>query len=74
MQGVQKFMQRYADLLEEKADSYPKYTASMRELAKICQNLQNRQHNLSMKLCSQRGFYLWFSIWNRMHPVSLLVV
>ena len=42
MQGVQKFMQRYADLLEEKADSYPKYTASMRELAKICQNLQNR--------------------------------
>jgi len=41
MQGVQKFMQRYADLLEEKADSYPKYTASMRELAKICQNLQN---------------------------------
>lgn len=42
MQGVQKFMQRYADLLEEKADSYPKYTASMRELVKICQNLQNR--------------------------------
>lgn len=42
MQGVQKFMQRYADLLEEKADSYPKYAASMRELAKICQNLQNR--------------------------------
>lgn len=42
MQGVQKFMQRYADLLEEKADSYPKYTASMRELAKVCQNLQNR--------------------------------
>ncbi len=42
MQAVQKFMQRYADLLEEKADSYPKYTASMRELAKICQNLQNR--------------------------------
>lgn len=42
MQGVQKFMQRYADLLEEKSDSYPKYTASMRELAKICQNLQNR--------------------------------
>lgn len=42
MQGVQKFMQRYADLLEEKADSYPKYTASMCELAKICQNLQNR--------------------------------
>lgn len=42
MQGVQKFMQRYADLLEENADSYPKYTASMRELAKICQNLQNR--------------------------------
>lgn len=42
MQGVRKFMQRYADLLEEKADSYPKYTASMRELAKICQNLQNR--------------------------------
>ena len=42
MQGVQKFMQRYADLLKEKADSYPKYTASMRELAKICQNLQNR--------------------------------
>lgn len=42
MQGVQKFMQRYADLLEEKADSYPKYTASMRELAEICQNLQNR--------------------------------
>lgn len=42
MQGVQKFMQHYADLLEEKADSYPKYTASMRELAKICQNLQNR--------------------------------
>ena len=42
MQGVQKFMQRYADLLEEKADSYPKYTASMREIAKICQNLQNR--------------------------------
>lgn len=42
MQGVQKFMQRYADLLEEKADFYPKYTASMRELAKICQNLQNR--------------------------------
>lgn len=42
MQGVQKFMQRYADLLEKKADSYPKYTASMRELAKICQNLQNR--------------------------------
>lgn len=42
MQGVQKFIQRYADLLEEKADSYPKYTASMRELAKICQNLQNR--------------------------------
>lgn len=42
MQGVQKFMQRYADLLEEKADSYPKYTATMRELAKICQNLQNR--------------------------------
>lgn len=42
MQGVQKFMQRYADLLEEKADYYPKYTASMRELAKICQNLQNR--------------------------------
>lgn len=42
MQGAQKFMQRYADLLEEKADSYPKYTASMRELAKICQNLQNR--------------------------------
>lgn len=42
MQGVQKFMQRYADLLEEKADSYPKYTTSMRELAKICQNLQNR--------------------------------
>lgn len=42
MQGVQKFMQRYADLLEEKADSYPKYTASMRELDKICQNLQNR--------------------------------
>lgn len=42
MQGVQNFMQRYADLLEEKADSYPKYTASMRELAKICQNLQNR--------------------------------
>lgn len=42
MQGVQKFMQRYADLLEEKADSYPKYTASMRELAKICHNLQNR--------------------------------
>lgn len=42
MQGVQKFMQRYADLLEEKADSYSKYTASMRELAKICQNLQNR--------------------------------
>lgn len=42
MQGVQKFMQRYADLLEEKANSYPKYTASMRELAKICQNLQNR--------------------------------
>lgn len=42
MQGVQKFMQRYADLLEEKADAYPKYTASMRELAKICQNLQNR--------------------------------
>ena len=41
MQGVQKFMQRYADLLEEKADSYPKYAASMRELAKICQNLQN---------------------------------
>ena len=41
MQGVQKFMQRYADLVEEKADSYPKYTASMRELAKICQNLQN---------------------------------
>lgn len=42
MQGVQKFMQRYAELLEEKADSYPNYTASMRELAKICQNLQNR--------------------------------
>lgn len=42
MQGVQKFMQRYADLLEEKASFYPKYTASMRELAKICQNLQNR--------------------------------
>lgn len=42
MQGVQKFMQRYTDLLEEEADSYPKYTASMRELAKICQNLQNR--------------------------------
>lgn len=42
MQGVQKFMQRYADLLKEKADSYPKYTASMRELAKICQNLLNR--------------------------------
>lgn len=42
MQGVQKFMQRYADLLEEKASFYPKYAASMRELAKICQNLQNR--------------------------------
>lgn len=42
MKGVQVFMQRYADLLNEKAKEERKYAASMKKVAQICVDLQNR--------------------------------
>lgn len=42
MEGVQTFMQRYADLLMEQAETNSKYARSMKEIARICMDLQTR--------------------------------
>lgn len=40
MQGVQKFMRRYEDLLKETAKAYPDHAQDLMQVASICHNLQ----------------------------------
>ncbi|MEE1355860.1 MAG: formate C-acetyltransferase/glycerol dehydratase family glycyl radical enzyme [Absicoccus porci] len=40
MQGVQKFMKRYEDLLKETAKAYPDHAQDLMQVASICHNLQ----------------------------------
>lgn len=39
MEGVQKFMMRYHDLLLQEADTSPEHAATMKQVAEICANL-----------------------------------
>lgn len=56
MQGVQKFMKRYEDLLKETAKAYPDHAQDLMQVASICHNLQTRPaHTFHEALQS-----LWF--------------
>lgn len=56
MQGVQKFMKRYEDLLKETAKAYPDHAQDLMQVASICHNLQTQPaHTFHEALQS-----LWF--------------
>lgn len=56
MQGVQKFMRRYEDLLKETAKAYPDHAQDLMQVASICHNLQTQPaHTFHEALQS-----LWF--------------
>lgn len=56
MQGVQKFMKRYEDLLKETAKAYPDHAQDLMQIASICHNLQTQPaHTFHEALQS-----LWF--------------
>lgn len=56
MQGVQKFMRRYEDVLKETAKAYPDHAQDLMQVASICHNLQTQPtHTFHEALQS-----LWF--------------
>ena len=56
MQGVQKFMKRYEDLLKETAKAYPDHAQDLMQVASICHKLQTQPaHTFHEALQS-----LWF--------------
>lgn len=56
MQGVQKFVRRYEDLLKETAKAYPDHAQDLMQVASICHNLQTQPaHTFHEALQS-----LWF--------------
>ncbi|RNM29770.1 formate C-acetyltransferase/glycerol dehydratase family glycyl radical enzyme [Absicoccus porci] len=56
MQGVQKFMRRYEDLLKETAKAYPDHAQDLMQVASICHNLQTQPTHIFHEALQS----LWF--------------